>query len=188
MRDPQHSSHRPSDLDRVLMAVDGVRDEVRTQGDRLIAALSPQHRTLGGFIAAVHGRSTPVATIPVPRLLDTEAIDLAVMPRLRNGHVSVGATVTWTPSGSVTVKVGTEPFDFNDPQFPSEPPVTCPGSFRCTALTPGPSGTGEVVVSGSDSEGVFESDTFSPIEWAPGQPRNLNSSVGNPRPEGPDEV
>jgi len=113
--------------------------------------------------------------VPVPQLLDTEKIQLSVMPRKTDGHVDTNATISWSSdSADVGVEPGVDSFVFHDPQFDED--VTCPGAFNCFALTPNDSGTGTVTASASG----YESAAFGPITYAPGQPRSLNASVGTP--------
>jgi len=171
----------PSSTDRILYEIRVTESRLETKLDQLAHLIVQCHksRSLGGFVAAVHGRRTTMpVNIPVPQLLDTEKILLSVMPRKRNGHVSTDAVVTWTASGDSTIEVGTDPFPFHDPQFNED--VTCPGNFNCYALTPGSSGTGTVTANATDAEGAFEAAEFGPITWAAGQPRSLNASLGSP--------
>jgi hypothetical protein len=133
-------------------------------------------KTLGAFIAAIHGRSNTMAVvIPVPKLLDTEKVLLSVMPRKADGHVDAGAVVTWASSdpSQVGIEVGVDSFVFTDPQFSED--VTCPGNFNCYALTPNASGAGTVTVGAPG----YESAEFS-ITYEPGVPRSLNASAGGP--------
>lgn len=116
------------------------------------------------------------ASIPVPKLLDTEKIQLSVMPRLEDGHVDANAIVSWNSSdlSQVGVAPGVDPFVFHDPQFNED--ITVPGAFNCFALTPLAAGTAIVTASAQG----YESADFGPIIYAPGVPRSLNASVGSP--------
>lgn len=116
------------------------------------------------------------ATVPVPKLLDTEKIMLSVMPRKADGHVDVAASVSWISSdpAQVGLDVGVDPFVFHDPQFNED--VTCPGAFNAFALTPLSEGNAVVTASAVG----YESADFGPIIYAPGVPRSLNASVGGP--------
>lgn len=117
-----------------------------------------------------------MANIAVPKLVDTEKIVLSVMPRKADGHVDVAASVNWSSSDAsqVGIELDTEPFVFSDPQFGED--VTCPGAFNATATTPLESGSASVTASAAG----YESAVFGPIEYAVGQPRSLNGSVGSP--------
>jgi hypothetical protein len=144
-----------------------------------IAALLRKHHspTLGAFVNAIYGRNPHMpVTITVPKLLDTEKILLSVMPRKADGTIDATAVITWTSSdpSKVGVEPGTDPFPFDDGQGGG--PVTVPGNFNCFATTPlsdEESATVTVSAPGYDSA-VF------PIGYAPGQPRSLNASVGQP--------
>jgi len=116
------------------------------------------------------------ATIPVPKLLDTEKIALSVMPRKADGHVDATAVVSWASSDTAQVglDVGVDTFVFHDPQFDED--VTCPGAFNAFALTPLTEGNAVVTASCTG----YESADFGPIIYAPGIPRSLNASVGSP--------
>ena len=117
-----------------------------------------------------------MATVPVPALLDVEKIVLSVMPRLANGHVDKNAVITWASSDAsqVGAEPGVDTFVFHDPQFDED--VTCPGAFNCVATTPLTSGSATVTASCPG----YESADFGPITYAPGVPRSLNASVGQP--------
>ena len=186
-----NAQKKPSDLDRVLDGIDRLGNRLEPRLVQIASSLEAcchgGGRSLGGFVAAVYGRRTIMAVnIPVPELKDTEKIMCSVMPRLSNGHVSPNASITWTPAGDVQAEVGTDPFVFHDKRLNPdgsvlwEEDVTCPGAYNAFALTPGPTGTGTLTASGSDSEGTFEAAEFGPIHWMPGVPRSLNASVGSP--------
>lgn len=135
-------------------------------------------RSLGAHISEVHGRRTKMpVNVPVPKLLDTEKIVLSVMPRKADGHVDIGAVISWVSSdpSQVGVEPGTDPFPFHDDQNSED--VTCPGNFNCTATTPNASGTATVTVSAPG----YDSATFGPITYEPGVARSLNASVGTPQ-------
>ena len=173
-------------LDRILRGQEDhddllVESKRQTLGgiDQILTELRRQHpkpRGLNPAITSIHGRSPSAMNVPVPKLLDTEKILLSVMPRKEDGHVDVGATVTWASSdeSAVGIDPGTESFEFHDPQF--DETVTCPGAFNCYALTPNQSGSATVTASAAG----YESAEFGPIEYAPGVPRSLNASVGSP--------
>jgi len=128
------------------------------------------------------------ASIPVPRLLDVEEIQLSVMPRKEDGHVDAAALITWTSSDAAQVgatpgrivmvnghaTIDTAPFTFTDPQFNED--VLVPGEFNCVATTPLLAGVATVTASAQG----YESADFGPIAYAPGVPRSLNASVGSP--------
>jgi hypothetical protein len=129
-----------------------------------------------------------VVNIPVPKGFDITMVGLSVMPRLADGHIDTAAVITWASDApdQVGVKPGTwidgqkvETFPFQDPQFPNEPPVDCPGDFNCFGTTPLASGTGNVTASCPG----YEPTQFGPIVYEPGAPRSLNGSVGQWVPE-----
>ncbi len=113
-----------------------------------------------------------MASITVPKLLDTEKVLLSVMPRDAGGKIDVAAAITWASSdSSVGAEPGTEAFDFTD----TDGTVTsCPGAFNCWATTPNASGGATVTVSAPG----YESADFV-IDYAAGVPRSLNASAGS---------
>jgi hypothetical protein len=162
--------------DLVLMVAEAVK-ELRHIHIAIESCLTTAPN-LGAFVSSIHGRRlTMPANIPVPQLLDVEKIVLSVMPRKADGHVDTAAVVTWTASdpSSVGAEPGTVAFDFTDPQNGDEV-VNCPGNFNCTATTPNASGTGTVTASAPG----YDSAIFGPINYAAGQARSLNASVGSP--------
>lgn len=167
-------------LARIERGVNEVKSELLSHHD------DECRGSLGGFVAAVYGRRTKMPiNVPVPKLLDTEQIQLSVMPRKADGHVDVDAQVSWVSSDSaqgeakpgriVNGVINTDPFDFTDTQNGDEV-VTCPGAFNCVATTP--NSTGRFVVTASAPG--YEAAEFGPITYEPGQPRSLNASVGSP--------
>ena len=183
------SKKKPSDVDRILNEIKVVSHEVRDLHHTIKAGCGdPARRSLNPYIKAIYGRRSTMANdiIPVPELLDTQKIVCSVMPRLRNGHISVNASVTWAAEGDTTVEPGVDPFPFHDIRLKDdgsvdfEEDVTCPGSFNATATTPGSSGSGKVIAAGSDAEGAFDGCEFGPINWHQGAPRKMNGSVGSP--------
>lgn len=175
-----------SDLDRVLQKFDAVEarlvqilDPVETICNLLCEIVDQCNNPQGlnPKISAIYGRRCQMAeVIAVPQLLDTEKILLSVMPRKADGHVDTAAVVSWTSSDSsqVGIEEGVDPFIFHDPQFDEE--VECPGKFNCYALTPLTSGSASVTASAPG----YDSAEFGPINYAAGQARSLNASVGSP--------
>jgi hypothetical protein len=171
-----------SDFDRLLEAIDYLGDRIVSHLDRIARDLEahPAPRNhLGAYVSAVYGRRVPVSpvNIVVPKLLDTEKVLLSVMPRKADGHVDREALVTWESDdpSKVGVEPGTGTFDFTDDQNGGEV-VTCPGFFNCFATTPlSDEESATVTVSAKG----YDPAMFA-ISYAPGQPRSLNASYGQP--------
>ena len=168
-------------ISRIVRHLEESTIAMHREAGRIIEALDrisgPAERsTLGAFVASVQGRSGSMSpiNIPVPKLLDVEKVLLSVMPRKADGKIDVNAVVTWTSSApdQVGIEPGTEPFIFNDS---AEGDVTCPGNFNCFALTPLDTGAADVTVSAPG----YDPAIFA-ISYAPGQPRSLNASYGQP--------
>jgi len=186
----QKDSHRHHDehleqivhgIGRIVRHLEEVTSAVYSESSRIIETLErlsvpDEYNTLGAQLASVHGRSTTMSpiNIPVPKLLDIEKVLLSVMPRKADGKVDIGAVVTWVSSApdQVGIEPGTEPFVFNDGDNGD---VTCPGNFNCFALTPLDTGAADVTVSAPG----YDPAIFA-ISYAPGQPRSLTASYGQP--------
>lgn len=167
--------------------IDRIRD--LTDEIRVLVALHEAPAggpSLGASVTAIYGRSHSMPiNVPVPKLLDTEKIELGVMPRKADGHIDNAAVLSWVSSDAsqVEASVGTVPFDFEDVHLAADgvteewrEVVTCPGNFKCTALTPLTLGSASVTASAPG----YDSAIFGPINYEQGVARSLNPSVGSP--------
>jgi hypothetical protein len=135
-------------------------NHIRDLLERIIKALGSKGSTLNLQIRAVYGKVSRTMALAPLVLLDTEKVLLSVAPLLADGTPDTSVTVSWVSS---------------DPSVGIEVQADSRSAF---ALTPNDSGAATVTASASG----YTSESVA-ISYAPGVPRALNLSAGNPVPD-----